>query len=273
MQQTITTTPSLTIGADLLGAQAVQAQTSSAVLADSMYKRVEQLAIEREVWQAGEYARSNDTLYGLIGKCKALYDDLTAKVDDTKAKRSGFNDFLNLKGYTFKSSTELTYKVIRAVFGDSDRRRLSTYHTVLRVAVKQGWAADSMAARIAEYGGVQEISLGAASGQLTAKQKADIAKSGTADVIARLESAALSTTFDPKRIGDKAVAVLTQEADGSFSVHAVVHNNTAVTAALAAYYAANKDKLKAAAQQQQAADARTQHADAIDAAANSVTRH
>jgi hypothetical protein len=258
--------------AAVLGAEPVRALTPSATVANTMYKRVEQLAIEREVWQEGEYARSNETLYGLIGKCKALYDELTNKADgDAKAKRAGFDDYLNLKDYVFKSSTELTYKVIRAVFGDKDRRRLSTYHTVLRVAVKQGWKVDEFAARITEYGGVQEISLGAASGQMTAKQKAEIAKSAVMDeVVAVLKSDALSKAFSADKIGEKAVAVLTQEPDGSFSVHAVVHNNSAVTAALAAYYAANKAALKDAVNKQQVADAQQHRAEAIDAAAMSV---
>jgi hypothetical protein len=256
---------------NLVDLEPIRARATSAQASLAMYQRVEALAIEREVWQTGEYARSNDTLYGLIGKCKALHQELVTKADDTVAKRAGFDDFLNIKGLTFKSSTELTYKVIRAVFGDQDRRRLSTYHTVLRVAIKNGWTVGEIPARIAEFGGVQEISLGSASGQMTAKQKAEVAKSAVnGEVIATLKSEVLSQAFDPNHIGQKAVAVLTQQADGSFSVHAVVHNNTAVTAALAAFYSANKAGLKTVADQKAVADAQMQRDEAIDAAAKSV---
>jgi len=242
-----------------------------AQVSDALRARVEQLATAREVWQLSDYARSNEKLYALIGECLSLYKDLTAKNDGTKALRVAFDDYLNTKGYVFKSSTELTNKVIRAVFGDKDRRRLSSYHVVLRVAVKQGWQVADVAAKIAEYGGVQEISLGSASGQLTAKQKAEAAKTAVNDaVVATLKSDELDKLFNAEHIGQKAVAVLTQEADGSYSVHAVVHNNTAVTAALAAYYSANKSDMKVTAEVQQTVDHQQQLANAIDAAAKSV---
>jgi hypothetical protein len=71
----------------------------------------------------------------------------------------------------------------------------------------------------------------------------------------------------------QAVAVVTQHQDGTFSVHCVVHNNTAVNAALAAYFNANKSDLQKVTEQQQAALATTMQSTLIDqavAAANDI---
>ena len=52
--------------------------------------------------------------------------------------------------------------------------------------------------------------------------------------------------FDPEKVGEKFAAVLTQEADGSFSINCIVQSNGAVTAALTAFYAAEQAAFKAA---------------------------
>ena len=155
-------------------APAEQSQSVAAVLA--MRQRIEALAIEREVWETNVYARSNDMLYGLIQKCYQLYTDLTDGKGDIGAKKVGFKDYINSKGYAFKDSTPLTGKIIRCVFGDKDRCRLSTYHTVLRVVVSNKWAVADVPGKIAELGGVQEISLGKPAGHLTPKEKAKEAR-------------------------------------------------------------------------------------------------
>ena len=121
-------------------------------------QRIEDLVIMREVFETTQLARSNQALYSLISDCLSLYRDLT-EGEDLKAKKLGLQDFINFKGYVFKSTSPLSLKVIRCVFGEKDRRRISTYHTVLRVAITEKWALDEVAARIAERGGVQEISV------------------------------------------------------------------------------------------------------------------
>jgi len=186
-------------------------------------------------------------LYGLIKECYVLYKELTAKTDGTRDKRRGLDDYISLKGFNFKESTPLSGKIIRCVFEGTDRRRLSTYHTVLRVAVAQNWKPEEFSKNITDFGGVQAISLGKACGAMTAKQKAEAAKEQVlSKVLAKASSDALSKTANPDGIGSKAVAVMTQEADGSFTIHAVVRSDTAVNAALAAYFSSHKEEIKVA---------------------------
>lgn len=243
----------------------------SMAVANQIRQRVENLAVQREVWESGAYARSNDQLYGLIKDCYVLYKELTEKSAATKDKRRGLDDYISLKGYSFKEGTPLTAKVIRCVFATTDRRRLSTYHTVLRVAVAQDWKVEQFSTNIAACGGVQEISLGKATGALTAKQKAEAARDAVlAKTLATVASPELAKLAASDGIGAKAVAVMTQEADGSFTVHAVVQSDAAVNAALAAYFSSHKDELKAAGQQAQANNTAASREQLIENAAQSL---
>lgn len=222
-------------------ANAINAEKSTkfAKASKTMLERFECLSIKREVWESNELAGSNDGLYSILAECLELYRDLT-NGDGAKAMKKGLEDYINIKGFVFKSTSPLTLKVIRCVFGAKDRRRLSTYHSVLRVAIADKWNLSEVAQRISEYGGVQEISLRRKDG-LTAKDKATIARDALmSKSIATLSSDELLKKFNIEHTGDSAVAVMTLENDGSYSVHFVVNSTTAINAALTAYFSTNK---------------------------------
>jgi len=216
-------------------------------VATRIRQRIENLVVSREAWEMGVYARSNELLYSLIAECYTLYRELTDKSSSTtKDKRRGLDDYISLKAMVFKDDTPLTGKIIRCVFAGTDRRRMSTYHTVLRVAVAQDWQPNEFASNLAKFGGVQEISLSKASGAMTAKQKAEAAKVRVlSQVLATASSDALAKLASTDGIGSKAVDVMSQEADGSFTIHAIVHSDTAVNAALATYFSSHKEELAA----------------------------
>jgi len=240
---------------------------TSAQVSQALMQRISDLAIRREAWEATEYSRSNQALYGLIAECLDLYLDLTSGSDGAKHKKQGLQDYINLKGYVFKDTSPLSLKVIRCVFGDRDRRRLSTYHTVLRVAIADKWAVADVAKNIGEYGGVQEISLRKPGG-MTAKEKAQAARAALMNQsVATLTSDMLNKQFNTEHIGDNAVAVLTLNGDGTYSVHCVVRSTTAVNAALVGYFSANKEVLKGLQEQQQAQAADAEKAQQITYAA------
>jgi hypothetical protein len=60
------------------------------------------------------------------------------------------------------------------------------------------------------------------------------------DKLAVVKTEQLSKLADPDSIGEQCLLVATQEADGSFTVRAVVHAQSAVSAAFAAIYQAEK---------------------------------
>ncbi len=252
---------------NIVGEQKV-ANLISTQQANSMRQRIEQLAVEVSVWETGAYTDSNKILYGLLQKSYALYLDLTNNADgNLKHRKQGLADYLSLSGMSGYEDKPLPQRIIACVFGKRDRRRMSTYHVVLRYIIAQKWDVAAVPANIAAAGGVQEISLGRPSGSLTAKEKAAVAgRQINQTVLATVHGAELVKTFNPDYSGEQFAAVLTQEADGSFSIHCVVKSTTAVNAALSAYFAANKDQLKQAIDQQQAAKAQA-NLDELKAAA------
>lgn len=219
------------------------AKRQSAAIISAMMQRLTDLSIKREVWESNDYERSNQALYALLGECVALHRDL---IDGEQASllKQGLKDYINLKGYTFKDTSPLSLKVIRCVFGDRDRRRLSTYHTVLRVAIAEKWLPSEVASNIAARGGIQEISV-RRSGSLTLRDKAKSAEAALmGQTIATLSSEAILSQFDVEQVGENAVALLTLNGDGTYGVHCIVRSSSAVTATLAGYFSAHKAILK-----------------------------
>lgn len=245
------------------------AVAATASLSLDMRQRIEDLAVKREVWESTQLVRSNAALYQLISECLSVYFDLTVG-ENLKAVKSGFNDYINMKGYTFKASSPLSLKIVRCVFGDKDRRRISTYHTVLRVAITEKWALNEVSTKVAERGGVQEISLHKANA-MTQKDKAIAAQAALLNQsVAVIDSPKLKSQHDIEKNEQQAVGVLTQHQDGTFSVHCIVHSATAVNAVLAAYFNANKSDLQQLKDQATAVTSTAQQADLIKVAAQAA---
>ena len=230
-------------------------------------QRIEDLVVQREAFEITSLARTNQALYHLFRECLSLYRDLT-EGEDLKAKKIGLQDFINFKGYVFRASAPLSQKVIRCVFGDKDRRRISTYHTVLRVAINEKWALSEVATKITERGGVQEISVRKAN-SMSQKDKALAAQTALLNQsVATIDSQALKSNRNSEFNEQQAVAILTQNQDGTFTVHCVVHSTTAVNSALSAYFSTNKTDLQKIIEQQKLVQASTQQATLIANAMN-----
>lgn len=235
----------------------------------AMRQRIEDLVVQREAFENTQLARTNQSLYGFIKESLALYRDLT-EGEKLKEKKMGLQDFINFKGYTFKATSPLSLKVIRCIFGDKDRRRISTYHTVLRVAITEKWTLDEVATKITERGGVQEISVRKAN-SLSQKDKAAAAQTALLNQsVATFLSEQLRNMHNSEFNEQQAVAVVTQNQDGSFSVHCIVHSATAVNSALAAYFNANKSDLQQVISNQKLIAATQAQSDLITDAVNAA---
>jgi hypothetical protein len=233
------------------------------------YKRIEQLVTEREVWEQGVMRTSNEQLYALLGKCYALYGEMCADTEDAKKLRSALNDYIGLKGYVFTKATHTLTKIVKCVFG-VDRRRVSTYSLVLREALTQKKkTAEEVAAFIAGKGGVEEIRRSKSATAKTAKQKAELGKQAIGgNKLAVVDSSKIAERLDLANVGGDMVAIVTQQADGSLIVRALVNNATVLNAALACAYSATKADEKKAAANDKAANDDKMLDEQINAAAN-----
>jgi hypothetical protein len=250
---------------------AAPSAAQSAQGSKATYAAIEQLVLEREVWQENAFRTSNEQLYQLLQKCYAMYKAMEGGSAEAKALRDGLKDYINVKGYSFKSTHSLT-KIVKCVFG-ADRRRVSAYSIVLRSALSKNISIMDVADFIRDAGGVEEIRLAKSPNAMSVKQKAAVATSTVAyKEVAVLSSTALGGLMnDAGKIGTNTVLIGTWQSDGSVVVRAVVESQTVLTAALASYYSSVKEAAaQQAAEQKAAAEAQAKQM-AIAAAAASAT--
>jgi hypothetical protein len=235
------------------------------------YASIEQLVIEREVWEQTVYRTSNDMLYGLLQKCYGLYKSMEGMSADAIVLRSGLTDYINLKNIKCASTSHTLVKIVKCVFGD-DRRRASAYGIVLRAALAEKKAVADIPTFIKDNGGVEEIRLAKAPNALTSKQKASVSVSALQNgSMGVFSSAELSQKLDAGNIGKPVVLIGFWQADGSVRVQAMVQSDTAVTAALSSFYGTAKASLSLVAQQQQAANDSQIAKDAVTQAVSEAT--
>jgi len=217
---------------------------TSVDLRDAIGLRLKQLAKATTEWEQGAYKTANEGLYVFLQSSYQLYKELTdAKDENLMHKKQGLNDFLSLNGMDDFTSKPLPQKIIRCVFGNRDRRRVSTYNVVLRRLIADEVDVADVPTHISACGGVQEMSLGRKPGALTAKQKATEVKGAVqAQVLGSVKTAETDQLVNPEKHGETFAAVLTQNPDGSFTVNCIVDSKGAVNAALTAYYGAEEAK-------------------------------
>ena len=234
------------------------------------FASIEQLVIERQVWETTVHRTSNDMLYGLLQKCYALYKRMEGMSAEAVTLRETLVDYINLKGIKCAKSTHTIVKIVKCVFGD-DRRRASAYGIVLRVALAEKVPVDQLPAFIRNKHGVEEIRLAKSPNAMSVTQKAkeatDLVKAQSMGVFVSKE---LGEFFDAGKTGTTMVLIGTWQFDGSVIVRSVVQSDTAVNAALASYYSSKKDSVQKQAQQQEAANDQQIKQDAVAAAAHAA---
>ena len=98
---------------------------------------LDRMISDRQDWEVGAYRASNEKLYSILTKCYALDFSLSGSEEYSKTRRSALNEYAKKQGYNFKHETLTVNKIVKCVFGDVQRSRISTYSKVLREAKKQ----------------------------------------------------------------------------------------------------------------------------------------
>jgi hypothetical protein len=89
---------------------------------------------KRIAWEQGAYRVSNKEFYALLANCLLFSGELP--VAESKQRSAALETFFKERGYKYKKDSHIISRVVRAMFGDIDRRRISTYVLVLRQAQK-----------------------------------------------------------------------------------------------------------------------------------------
>ena len=201
--------------------------------------KLSEMEAKRQQWETTAYRTSNQQLYAVLSDCLAYGDAMP--IADAKQRTKDLEEFFKLRGYSVKSDSPLMTRIVKAVFGNVDRRRISTYSLVLRTAQKENISATKLAGWVEERGGVQEVKLSRSATYVSPKSKAEQAKS-TLSALPNLAVAKdkLAELADADFVGNECVLLAEQQADGSFYIKALTRSGTAVKAALTALYSVQK---------------------------------
>jgi len=230
------------------------------------WNHIEQLVMERELWEHNAYRTSNEQLYALLARCYGLYKLMEEKTDEATLLRKSLNDYINLKGLVFTKGTHTLTKIVKCVFG-ADRRRVSAYSIVLRHALAKQLEQKGIADFIRDNGGVEEIRLQKAANAMTPKQKAEQARAAVgANNYGLLVSKKLQDMVqaDVGKRGKQVVLIGTFNDDGNVVVNATIESDGVLNAALASYYGENKNAVNEFAAQQKVEQRKQATADAIN---------
>jgi len=199
------------------------------------------LTAERKEWETTLLRKSNDALYQLLTQCYELFEQMSGSTKEAIESLKALTAVCAENNYRFVDSTPLITKVIKCIFG-VDRRRVSAYSIVLREATSKKIEPANLAAWLTEQGGVEQVRLSKSPNAKTTTQKVEICKQAISqsNVLATAHSPALSQAADVDKAGEQCVLLAVQNADGSFSIQAVVNSKSATNAALTAHYTKTK---------------------------------
>ena len=237
----------------VLNDKPVQAVGNSNVVVNAT-KLLASMEAKRITWEQGAYRTSNLELYKVLADCLLFAGELT--VAESKQRSTALEAFFTERGYKYKKDSHIIARVVRAVFGNIDRRRISTYVLVLRQAQKSKVEATQLAQWIEDGGGIQEIKLARSATFISPTGKASIAKADFENlpVLAIAKSEQLSQLADAGYVGEDCVLIAEQLADGGFAIRALVRKEGAVNAAFTALYGDIKSQEIAAKKEVKAAN-------------------
>lgn len=211
---------------------------------------------ERESWEQNEYAASRKRLYEVLTQCYDYY--ITMKLGADKAIRGEYKtaltDFCNGRGYNFNRTTHDMQRIVKAVFGGSDRRRISAYAQALVAALSGGGFNDKgeavavltvdLSSWIEEQGGIEEIRTGSKNSGMTRKEQAQVAAKALdeGNSISMIDADFKTYGLDSNDYDKQMLLVVTYRNSGQLEVNALVKDQSAVNEALVCYFKKNKLK-------------------------------
>ena len=92
---------------------------------------------QREQWEVGSYQKSNDELYAILQSCYAVDWAIAYAEEGANEMRKGITEYAAKLGFSFKEGTPTMNKIVRCVFGNVKRSRISTYALVSLRAEKE----------------------------------------------------------------------------------------------------------------------------------------
>ncbi|MFN3226625.1 MAG: hypothetical protein ACE360_10305 [Hyphomicrobiales bacterium] len=160
--------------------------------AKQLVAKIDALSKKRQNWEVGAFKASNDELYDILAVCDNILRTLSGNVGLKKAVDTALKD----AGHSFRSNTSWELKVIKAVFGEENKRHYA-YVRALKIArdkksgvpsgtTFQDWVRDN--------GGIEELRVQPKDGPSVA-EKAQIARDKADEYFSK--APVLGDRFDP----------------------------------------------------------------------------
>ncbi len=202
----------------------------------------------RKTWETTELAASNKRLYSIL--CEAYRFYMVMKQHTDKGVRSArvqeMEQFIKERKYGFTASTHDMTRVVKCVFGEVDRRRVSAYSIALRAALRQEVAVENLVAFLEANGGVEQIRLGGSKPLSVATRAGMVVEEVRNNDLAKIKFEASLFAADSDWVDKQVVIVATYLHTGEFVANTVVRHDGAVNAALAAHYSLQQSKQREA---------------------------
>jgi len=227
---------------------------------------VDSLIAERKHWESHEFSSSNQRKYQILQSCYVLYKSMAGITGEKLSLKRAFNKYCEEHGFNFKDSTHLMYKVVACVFGEQNKRRISSYAKALRVASEKRIGSLDIPQFLTDAGGIEEIRR-ATKAKISIKDKAKLGLSlmeGSA--LGAAQSDALNASFDEAAYDGAVLLMSTREVDGSFQIKHLLQNGVLITSALAYLPSLLKEKEALKAEEQKAANDERARTEAVDKA-------
>jgi hypothetical protein len=188
---------------------------------------------QRMDWENGVYVEANKQLYAVLARCYAFL--MKDNGEGFKEQNAALEAFYKKRKYNYSKKTPLASRVVRAVFGNVDRRRISTYSIVIRRAMVLQIEVNDFAQWIDSNGGVQEIKLERSATYVSKKDKAAVIakKWKTLQTLAIADDTALRQQRQREFDNKHCLLVAMQNKDGTYAIKGVVHTKGIVEQAMA----------------------------------------
>ena len=193
--------------------------------AGGLVTQLDGLVVKRKQWEATDYKKANEGLYGLLASCLDVFNSkfVNAGDDDKKTLRGELKNRLTADGVRVQRNTTTLTMFVRFVFG-SDRKRAHGYTYVLKAAISYEVTAASLPSWIIEQGGIEEVRRQMIVSEKALENRAALANA-KAQVIAKVEQASVTplAKFSMTGVsGDYALLLAKPAPDGTVSIVGVI---------------------------------------------------
>jgi hypothetical protein len=203
-------------------------------------------------WENGAYVQANKQLYAVLARCYAFLSQ--AEGEGSIKMGNVLEKFYKERRYVYRRSTPLACRIVRAVFGNVDRRRISTYAIVIRQAINKRVEIADFADWIEMNGGVQEVRLGRSDTYVSKKDKAETVadKWDTLSTLCVADDKSLRMAKDEEFDNKHCLLIAKQNKDGTYTIKGVCHTNGIVEQAMATLISAENGADRKAAKEKAA---------------------